>query len=259
MEETKRTIDISDRLYKIILAVIGLAAVFVIGQIMYDFRALPQNFPREITVTGEGKALAKPDIAMISFGVTSESKKSQDAVNQNNQKMNAIIKSIKDLGVGEKDIKTTSYNLYPVYGTERSSPIYYKVIDNNITGYRLEQQVEVKIRNFDKINEIIDSATSSGANTVGSLQFTVDDIEKVKAEARLKAIEQAKERAKTLINQAGLRIERLINISEGYGPYPSPIYDLGAGGAVTRESVAPQIEPGQTEINVSITLTYRIK
>lgn len=260
MDQTNHTIDFSDRLYKIALMIIGLAAIFVIGRISYDFKTLPQNFPAEISVTGEGRALAKPDVATITFGVTSQAEKSQDAVNQNNPKMNAVIKSIKDSGVEDKDVRTTSYNLYPVYGSERVEPLYYPITNNKIVGYRLDQQVEVKIRNFDKINEIVDKATSSGANTVGSLQFAVDDIEKVKEEARAKAIKQAKEKAAVLASQTGLKIEKLINISEGYGP--KQIYRLGMGGAMAKESSvapAPQIEPGQTEINISVTLTYRIK
>src|SRR3989344_3924639 len=161
--ETNHIIDLSDRLYKIILAIIGLVAIYIIGQTMYDFKALPQNYPREIYVTGEGKAVVKPDIAMINFGVTSEAVKSQDAVSKNSQKMNAVIQSVKDLGVEEKDIKTVSYNLYPTYGSDRVEPMYestgvkmmyYPITENKITGYRLEQQVEVKIRNLDKINEI---------------------------------------------------------------------------------------------------------
>ncbi len=261
--ETNHTVDISDRLYKIILAVIALASVYMIGKISYDFKALPQNYPREIYVTGEGKAVVKPDIAMINFGVTSEAPKSQDAVSKNSQKMNAVIQSVKDLGVEEKDIKTVSYNLYPIYGSDRGipSPLYYPINENKITGYRLDQQVEVKIRNLDKINEIIDKATTSGANTVSSPQFTVDDIEKVREEARLNAINQAKEKAMVLASQSGLKIDKLINISEG--GYGYPMYGMEAVGAMAKDSVsatpAPQIEPGQSEISVNVTLTYRIK
>ncbi|MBM3206607.1 MAG: DUF541 domain-containing protein [Candidatus Staskawiczbacteria bacterium] len=266
--ETNHTLDISDRLYKIILAVIALVVVYIIGQMMYDFKALPQNYPREIYVSGEGKAYAKPDIAIINFGVTAESAKSQDAVNKSNEKMNAVIKAIKDLGVEDKDIKTTSYNLYPTYGSDRAvdgyggggsiMPMYYPVQSNKIIGYRLDQQVEVKVRNLDNINQIIDKVTSAGANNVSSPQFTVDDIESVREEARLKAIEQAKEKAEKLAKQSGLKIDRLMNISEGYN------YAYGLGGAsVAKESMpsspAPQIEPGQSEITISVNLTYRIK
>lgn len=273
--ETNHVLDLSDRLYKIILAIIALVAVYIIGQMMYDFKALPQNYPREIHVSGEGKALVKPDIATINFGVTSQSLKSQEAVSSGNEKMNAVIKAIKDLGIEDKDIKTTSYNLYPIYGQDKavmpmggqdravtSMGSYYPYpTESKITGYRLDQQVEVKIRNLDKVNETIDKVTASGANTVSSPQFTVDDIEKVREEARMDAIKQAKEKAMVLANQSGLKIDRLMNISEG--GYGYPMYGMGGAGIETKDVdiavPAPQIEPGQTEVNVSVTLTYRVK
>lgn len=263
--QTNHIIDLSDRLYKIILAIIGLVAVYIIGQMVYDFRALPQNYPREITVSGEGKAFTKPDIALVSLGVTTQALKSQDAVNENNSKMSEIIKAVKDLGVEDKDIQTTLYSLYPEYGTE---PIYsgglypYPRPNNKIVGYSLNQQIQVKIRDFDKINSILDEATSKSANMLGSLQFTVDDMEKFRAEAREKAIAQAKEKAVSLFAQSGLRMGELVNIYEGgFGGCGGGIcpYGLGAGGAITKDSTAPQIEPGQAEINTSVTLTYRIR
>lgn len=260
MEEIK-TIEISQKLFSLIAGFIAVIAVFMIGELLYQFQSLPQNSPHEINVTGEGKAFAKPDVAIISFGVTSQASKSQDAVNQNNEKMNAIIKAIKDLGVQDKDIQTTFYNLNPVYGPDKTEPLLYPypVFNNKIVGYSLEQQVQVKIRDFDKINDVLDQATSNGANTVGNLQFTVDDIEKVREEARAKAIEQAKEKATNLARQSGLRIERIVNISEGYSPFPIQMYDSAMRGAVTKESIAPQIQSGQIEVNTTVTLTYKVR
>jgi len=273
--ETNHIIDLSDRLYKIILAIIALVAVYIIGQMAYDFKALPQNYPREIYVNGEGKALVKPDIATINFGVTAEAPKSQDAVNQSNEKMSAVLKAVKDSGVEDKDIKTTYYNLSPIYGQDRSilpmgsgvssdsSALYYPYPSSTkITGYRLEQQVEVKIRNLDKVNEVIDKVTTAGANNVSGPQFTVDDMEKVREEAREMAIINAKEKAKTLAKQAGLKLDKLMNVSEGYYGYPMA-YGLGGANVSEKDmaspAIAPQIEPGQTEVTINVTLTYRIK
>lgn len=268
--ETTHTLDFSDRLYKIAIAFIVVFGVAAGAWVFSQFAALPQNAPHEISVSGEGKAFAKPDVALISLGVTSEAPKSQDAVNQNNTKMNEIIKALKNLGVEDKDIQTTLYSLNPVYGYS-AEPVplspgasgtiypYPRPASNRIVGYSLDQQVEVKIRNFDNINSILDAATSKGANMVGNLQFTVDDMEKFRAEARQKAIAEAKEKANALVKQAGLSIDRLVNISEGYGATPTPMYGLGVSGMMTKESVAPQIQTGQAEIDASVTLTYRIR
>jgi uncharacterized protein YggE len=165
--------------------------------------------------------------------------------------MNAVISAVKKAGVEDKDIQTTMYNLQPVYDYTREGSVF--------KGYSLDQQVSVKIRNLDKINDVMDGATSGGATTVGSLSFTVDDMEKVKSEARIKAIEQAKQKAQDLTKQSGLRLGKLINVSEGYFGSPTPMYGLGSANAIMdKVSVAPSIQTGQSEVTVSVSLTYQI-
>jgi len=276
--ETTHTIDLSDRLYKLPVAMIAVVGLVGAGWVFSQFGALPQNQPHEIQVSGEGKAYLKPDVAMISFGVTSEATKSQDAVNKNNEKMNAVIAAIKSLGVEGKDIQTTLYNLtplydYPVYpvkgsagsmapardsvGVSSASPIYVQG-GRVLSGYSLEQQVSVKIRNFDNINAILDKATFAGATNVGQLSFTVDDPEMARSQAREEAIKNAKEKLAIIAKQSGLRVGKLVNVSEGYNNYPQPMYASMAKDAGV-ESTAPQIQTGQMEISSSITLTYQVK
>jgi len=262
---TTKTIELSNRFFNLIaILIIGLVLSYL-GTLIYQYQTLPQNYPQQISVTGEGKAYAKPDVAMMSFGVTTQAVKSQDAVNQNNEKMNAVITAIKGLGVQEKDIRTTLYQLNPTYGSNKDYLSYpYPDMGNEITGYSLQQQVEVKMRDFEKLNEIIDTATSKGANAVGSLQFTVDNPETARAEARAKAIEQAKEKAVSLFAAAGLKMGKLINVYEGgyggcgYGGCPMPAYGLG-GATMDKATVAPEVQPGQNEINASVTLMYWVK
>lgn len=271
--ETEHTLDFSDRLYKVAMAFIVVLGVVGAGWVFSQFGALPQNQPHEIQVSGEGKAYLKPDIALVSFGVTAQAPKSQDAVNQGNVKMNAVITAIKSLGVEDKDIQTTGYNLSPVYsynrggvipmeskGTGASTPMYYPVPSNPvITGYSLEQHISVKIRNFDNVNAILDKATVAGATNVGQLSFTVDSPEMARAEARKKAIEAAKEKIKNIAKESGLQVGKLVNVYEGYNNYPQPMYaeamakDSGGG------SVPPQIQTGQMEISSTVTLTYQVK
>ena len=119
--------------------------------------------------------------------------------------------------------------------------------------------MQVKIRDFDKINNILDKAVAAGANTVGGLQFTIDDTEKAKSEARNKAIAQAKEKAESIASSSGLRIVRLSNISESSYPTPGPItYGLGGASYDVKES-APSVQTGQLEFDVTVTLTYEIR
>jgi len=242
-----------DKIFMLSSVSVLIVAIFLAGFLMYSFQSLPQNAPQDIMVSGTGKAYAKPDIAVVNFGVQTEALKSQDAVDQNNTKMNAVTKAIKDLGVADKDIQTTAYNLNPVYDWTQNGGRRFK-------GYSLNQQITVKIRNFDKINDILDKATVAGANDVGQLQFTVDDMEKVKAQARQEAIAQAKVKAQEMAKEAGLSLGRLVNVSESYGGgYPAPMYAtaMDVGGA--EKSVAPNVQAGQMEVNVSVNLTYKLR
>lgn len=269
--ETTHTVDLSDKLYKVMLGVIAIAVIFLVAQIMYQFKSLPQNLPHEIVISGEGRAFAKPDIAQVSFGVTTESLKSQDAVNKNNEIMNNVIKAIKDMGVQDKDIQTTFYNLSPIYdypsilypaGTDGSgvvsSPVYVNK-GREFKGYSLNQQVSIKIRDFDKISDILDKATSNGATNVSDLQFRIDDPEKIQSEAREMAIAKAKEKLEDILKQSGLKVGKLVNISEGYSNYPQPMFAQGGALMKDVESVVPQIQAGQQEVSSTVTLTYQVK
>ncbi len=249
--KTTKTIELSNRFFILIVILIIGIVVSYIGGVVYQFKSLPQNYPQQISVNGQGKAFVKPDIALVNFGMNVQGLKSQDVVDKNNQIMNTVIKSIKNLGVLDKDIQTTLYNLTPVYDYTEKGRIF--------KGYSLQQQISVKIRNFEKISGILDAAVLDGANTVGDLQFAVDDPVKYQAEARAKAIEQAKEKAMSLVNQAGLKIDKLINISEGYAPTPQPLYAQGVGMMKESASVAPQIQTGQMEVDSTVTLTYLLK
>lgn len=250
-EETKQ-IDLSDKVYKLAIAIIILVAVFYSGNLFYNFQTLPQNYPQEISVSGQGKVYAKPDVAVLVLGVEDKGTKISDIVKNNTSKMNKLIKDVKDLGVDEKDIQTTRYTITPEYNwTESEGRIF--------VGYSLTQQITVKVRDFEKIGSILDKATTDGANAVDDLQFTIDEPESVKAEARQKAIEEAKTKATTLAKQAGLKIVKLINISEGSSDYPQPLYAKGAGLAMESVSAAPDIQAGQMEIDSTVTLTYRVR
>lgn len=255
MQEEIKKFDLSNRLYFLVLAVVvGAVGYLVLDMGFYAFSFLPNSNAKQIVVSGEGKVFVKPDIATVVIGVKTEAQKSDEAVNKNNEKMNAIIKAIKDLGVEEKDIKTSAYNLYPVYDyTERSG--------RELTGYSLDQQITVKIRNFEKISSVLDKASTNGANDVSNLQISVDNPETAKSEARKLAIEQAKQKAVEMAKNSGLKLGKIIDVQEDfYGGIPVP-YGMGEDEMVvkTAGSVEPQIQAGEQEVRVTISLTYRVK
>lgn len=208
--------------------------------------------PNFISVTGEGKAVGIPDVGLISLSVLSEKNTAKEVMKDNSTKMNDIIKFIKDNGVEAKDVQTSGYYLNPRYDFQDGNRIF--------RGYDLTSTLSVKIRNLDKISEIIDGAVSRGANQIGNIQFIIDDEAKLKDEARDKAIVQAQDKAQQIAKSAGLTLGKIISFSENGGAvaYPQSLYldkGISAGGGGS----APAVEQGSQEIQVSVTLGFELK
>ena len=170
-----------------------------------------------ISFNGEGKVLAKPDVAAISLSIVTEAVTSKAAQDDNSSKSKAVSDFLKKQGVEEKDIKTTGYNIYPQY----RYPQYDKP---EIRGYQVNQTMEVKVRDLGKVSSILDGVVSAGVNQVNSLSFEIDEPEKLKAEARQKAIEDARSKADELEDQLGVNLGKIINFSESICAFPAPIF-----------------------------------
>ena len=221
-----------------------------------------------IRVTGEGKAVAVPDIAQFSFSVIAEGNNIQQIQSDNVKKINQAIDYLKSEGVAKEDIETKSYDLQPRYeysSCPLSPPTPIGEESNvcpppRVAGYTLSQTVAVKLRNFDKTGSILAGVAARGANSISQLSFTIDDRVKVESEARAKAIAQAKVKAEAAAQAAGVKLGRLLNISE-FTPYPSYGFEKGGmgGGMDKAITLAPQIEPGSDEITITVDLIYEIR
>lgn len=214
-----------------------------------------------ITVSGTGELYAKPDLAITSFTVKTEAKTVETALADNTKKMNAVIEAMKSAGIEEKDLKTTSFNIYPryEYRTDYSVELWPRPETRILVGYEVVQSLEVKMRDMAKIGEIIQAAADSGANQAGGLQFTFDDPNGLKSQAREEAIQKAKEKAELLAKQLGVRLSKITSFNEG-GYYPSPMYYDSAVSVkgMGEEESDPQIETGENKITINVTITYEI-
>ncbi len=235
-----------------VILVVGIL-VFLVGQMIYQSKTIDQQNNYQITVSGQGKVYVKPDIATVTLGLKTDGNNVQKITETNVIIMNKILNDLKGLGIEDKDIKTTQYSVAPKYN-------WIERLGNIPDGYTIEQNIQVKIRNFDKIGEVLNIASNHGANITNSLQFTVDDPENFKEQARAEAIKKAKANAENLAKESGVKLGKLVNVYENYNSYPT-MYDtakLGMGGA-SEFSPAPIIQPGQQEINVTINLTYQVR
>jgi len=207
-----------------------------------------------VSFTGEGKVVAKPDIAIVNLSIVTEGATSKIAQDANSQKSNALTDFLKQNGIEDKDIRTSSYNITPTY-------TYPQFNVPRISGYSVNQTVEVKIRNLDNVNKILDGVVSAGVNQVNGLQFTIDDMEKLKNEAREKAVNDAKNKAEQLENQIGVDLGKIVNFQENIGGFPTPIYysmdkiEIGGRGG----GGGPSVPAGENEIIVNISITYQIR
>jgi uncharacterized protein YggE len=250
----------------IITALIIVAIVFLLSLTVWvniDIQNKIRETENTITVSDSGEVYARPDLALTTFSVITEAKTVAEALSKNTEKMNTIIDSVKEQGVEEKDLKTTSFNIYPRYEYQRVEPEIYPYPPGKrvLVGYEVTQSLEVKIRDMTKIGDIIQGATDAGANQVGDLQFTIDKEDELKSQARAEAIKKTKAKAQELASQLGIKLIRITNFSEGISvPY---YYDyalkeaIGMGGE--GEAVPqPQIETGENKIEVTVTITYEI-
>ncbi|OGL74414.1 hypothetical protein A3E39_00890 [Candidatus Uhrbacteria bacterium RIFCSPHIGHO2_12_FULL_60_25] len=205
-----------------------------------------------ITVGGEGKVSTKPDIARVSLGVQSDASTVNAAQSDNTKKMNAIIDAVKVLGVAKEDITTENYNIYP--RTE------WKDGRSSIVGYTVSQNVSLKVRDLDKVGDVLAKAGELGANQVGGISFTIDEPKLLQDEARLKAIADARKKADVLVGQLGLTIVKVVTFSESGGPTPPPMPYYAKSADMALEAAAPpQIEPGQQDVVSNVSVTFEVR
>lgn len=245
------------------IIIISLAGILSVLVVFFLANTLNLSFPLYVnqistmkndyfSVTSEGTAYAIPDVAIINVGYTTEGQTVEQVQTKANQVINKITEDLKSAGIKEEDIQTTNYNLNPSYD--------YTGGTQKITGYSANVNLEIKARDLEKGNEVIDIATKDGANQVGSISFEVDDIEKFQAEARKEAIEKAKIKAQEIANETGLTLGKIINVYESPIDTQPPYYSMARADALnTEKEISTELQPGQTEIKISVTLGYETR
>ncbi len=241
----------------ILLVALVLLAVIVVVSILRD-RFVNQT-QWQVQVVGEGRVAYQPDIAIVNLGVQVERVWAADsALKQLNDKMNKVVAAIKGAGIAAEDIQTQNYNL-------QSQTDYRDGISIPL-GYLASQQLLVKVRKItegDVVSKVIAAATSAGANQVNGITFDVSNLNDLKQEARIKALADAKERASSLADAAGVRLGKVVgwwdNIIQAPG-INNVYYGVGGegkgGGGVIS---TPQIPTATQEIIIDINLSYLVK
>jgi uncharacterized protein YggE len=206
-----------------------------------------------ISVSGEGRASAAPDMAVLSLGVSAKAATVKAANSQAQEGISDLLDSLEDNGVQEKDIQTSQFSIYPEYD--------YRNDEQVLTGYRVSHMLQVKVRDIDKAGDVIDDAVEAGGDLlqVQSISFTIDDTTALRSEARTEAVADAQAKAEELATLAGVSLGEPTYITESVStPSSQPYYDRTYGIAMEEASVT-EISTGELEVIVSVYITYTIE
>ncbi|MEZ6117378.1 MAG: SIMPL domain-containing protein [Pirellulaceae bacterium] len=205
---------------------------------------------RTITVSGQGSATSAPDMATINTGVTTQAATAAEALAANTKAMQAVLDELTSLGVADKDVQTSNFNVSPQYrqinrGGQRPE----------IVGYHVTNQVHVKVRNLPNLGGILDALVTAGSNQIHGISFGIDNPQGVLDQARNRAVADARSRAELFANAAGVKLGKVLSLNEAGTAMPRPMYHM----AEARFAAADvPIATGEQELSASVTMVFEI-
>lgn len=225
-----------------------------------------------LSINGTAQSDASPDVALFSAGVTTHAASATEALAENSRRMDAVIASLKRAGIAERDIQTSNLSINPIYSDpNREAMMAARMAGQpyvppppeqqlqKIIGYTATNNVSVRQRDLKNYGRVIDTLVAAGANQINGPNFSLDNPEPLLDRARTQAIRNARQRAQLYADAAGLKIVRILSISEG-GGYVQPRmamrnYAMMDGAA---PPAPPPVQPGQLELNASVTVLYEL-
>jgi uncharacterized protein YggE len=207
-----------------------------------------------IVVSGEGDAAIAPDMAVLSLGVAETRKTARDALDVANSAMSAVIEALKKQGIAPRDLQTSGLSIQAQYAYPQNEDGTPK--PPVLTGYAVSNTLTVRVRDLAKVGAIIDQAVTLGVNQGGDIRFTNEDPAKTVATARAAAVRDAIEKAKTLADAAGVKVGRILEITEtGNAEDPRPL--MSARMAKQAEDAVP-VEAGENSYSINVNVTFAI-
>lgn len=235
----------------LIAVLLGLAALAVACTTNENVKVEPSGQAQGISVSGTGQASGAPDLALLDLGVSTEGKTVKEARDAAATAMNAVNDAVKGDGVAEKDVQTQQFSIEPEY--------QYPDGKQELIGFRVTNIVEVKVRDLDRVGEVIDDVAAAGGEVVQvqSLTFTIEKPETLRAQARQEAVADASARAASLADLAGVKLGKPISVTETTGTPPIR-FGIAAPSAQGGAESTP-IQPGELEVSVTVDVLYAIE
>ena len=204
-----------------------------------------------LSVSADGKSEARPDMATINLGVTTEGQTAAAALAENARRMTALTAALRRAGIAERDIQTSNVSVYP-------QQVYVEGQQPRITGYQANNSVAAKVRRIDNTGRVIDAAVAAGGNTVNGVSFSHSDPDAQLDSARRDAIAEARRRAELYANALGMRVNRIVSVSESGGGYAPPM-PVAVERFAAQDQAATPVSPGEIETRVSVNVTFELR
>jgi uncharacterized protein len=233
----------------IALAAAGLAVAALSACVKHN-PAPPGANPRQVTVIGSGQVQGVPDTLTADVGIEFTAPDVTAAMNQTNDRQQAVINALVGAGLDRKDISTTAVTLEPQYGNPGPTG------NATITGYRATNAIQVKVHPTDAASRMLALIVSTGgdATRITSVSYSIADDSQLVKDARARAFNDAKARADQYAQLSGLRLGRVLSISEAPGPAPTG----GGPPAPPRAMATVPLEPGQQTVSFSVTAVWEL-
>lgn len=204
----------------------------------------------DISATGESKRV--PDVAVISAGVVTQAADAAGAMRENAQRMSGVVAALRKAGVAERDIATSTVTLNPQYR-------YGENVPPVITGYQAVNTVTVRFREVAKSGAVLDALVAQGANQINGPSLQLDQPEAAEDEARTDAVRKARARAELYAGAAGLKVKRILSISESGGYAPQPPMPYAVRSMAGKEAADTAILPGEQTISVTVSVSFELE
>ena len=246
---------------KIMLTLFGILLVYLVFYIgiltrnaikKFDYVGTADVTERTITVNGYGKVTGANDIAVTTIGYSNTDADVAKAQANNKKVMDGLMVDLKKMGIADKDLQT-DYSIYPQYN-------YTQQKGQEFTGYQVSNTVTVKIRDLSKISAVLSLPGKYGANSVGGLNFTIDDPENLKIAARDKALADAGMKARTLAKQLGVQLVEIVAYNEYEGGPEGPVPYVAMRESATGLGGGPDVvATGSKDQVMNVNITYKIR
>lgn len=223
-----------------------------------------------LSLTAEGESLRTPDIAMFSAGVVTQARNAAEAIRENSERMDSVIAALKRAGIADRDIQTSAINLSPRYSDpERDAQIRARQSGQpyiqpeepearRIIGYEARNTVNVRVRDLANMGRVIDTLVAVGANEVNGPNFTLEEEDAALDEARLEAVTKGRRRAELYAQAAGMRVGRILSISEGGGYHPVRQIMVTARSPSAPPPPPTPIAPGELTLGVNVAMQFEL-